>query len=115
MGDGKYTKFKICVDVASVIFVAYVIGLYVWAHITPDAPTESGHLPIPIIIALIDLIPCVLGAAWLLYRYGDTVEQRFPIVKSKWFLALLLLAALLGPTLTRIVNSLLEGKSWYQV
>jgi hypothetical protein len=80
--DRKEAKKK-WIDVVSVISVLYMVGAYVYDF---RLTSKTGSPSIWLILMLANTLPCAFGAVWLVFRYTDTIERKFPFVKSKWFL-----------------------------
>jgi hypothetical protein len=72
-------RFKLCIDIAAALCILYVPYCAIWAH---DNPVPTKPLPLPIIILIADILPCVFGLFWLLYRYMDTLTARFPFINT---------------------------------
>jgi hypothetical protein len=70
---------KYTVDFMAVIFLFYPAYFLVWGHYYYH-PSGWDHPQIQLILLLADLLPCVFGLVWLLYRYAEAIDRRFPFI-----------------------------------
>jgi hypothetical protein len=74
----KYKKLIICGDVASIIFVGYLVYFFVWAFMHPG---PSGKpMPLQLKLLLADILPCVFAGMWFCYRYATAWSDKYPLL-----------------------------------
>jgi hypothetical protein len=85
--EDKYRKLKIAIDVFSV----FSIFIYIISFINPHWPkdlsiiNEPGKMPIIGIIVLGNILPFIFSGIWLLFRYGEAIVKKFPVIENSNF------------------------------
>lgn len=101
------------IDLVAAVSILYMAGAFVWGYYFDiDAnlslrETES-HRPLYLWLMIADIIPCIAAFFWLLWKYQDTLDGRFQLLRKKWFLVLLVLAVLAIDT----IKHHMEGRPW---
>lgn len=84
----NYTKLKIGTDIASAVFVAYVIIILpLWCHYDPKFVDRDpgGNIPIQLKLLIADILPAAFGILWLLFRFGGNFVKKYPFIISPQF------------------------------
>lgn len=101
---------KKLLDLISLTSIAVFLGVVIWLAIWGEAPRAPGHLSIQSKIVLWDVAPCAFGVNWLIIRYANATEKRFPRLRGLLFyFALALLGIVVLERLFLIISKLAVG------
>jgi hypothetical protein len=82
----KNKKLKIAVDVLSVAFITFELSITsIWNHYHPSNRTIEGRITPDTKLLLAAFIPSLFGFLWLIFRYADRMNRRFPFFLKPTF------------------------------
>ena len=91
--NDRSLMYKRIIDFVSVIFLSYPFAAIVWAHYTLPfgmATSVKPHLALPILLIVLDILPCAFALVWLFSRY----QQILRVVRDKRFVPVFVLIVL---------------------
>jgi hypothetical protein len=105
MDRNKRAKLKICVDIASVIFVLTLIACAWWEYVAWERPHfRERALPVVDAIFFADGLPFLFGLSWIGFRYKNAFDQKVPVIFDWRVLITIILAAVGAPIALMILS-----------
>lgn len=99
MGNRRNIPFKICVDVASVVFIGLFFILIPWVFLENPPKPFLSWMSLPILLLFADGIPFLFGVIWLMFRYKEKMivfDQRHPFFSTTKFRLLVMFFAVIS-------------------
>jgi hypothetical protein len=103
--EPRHRKLKIGIDVlALILFLNMLIVIPVWSHYDPNGPTGKPDFHMKYILC--SAPPALFSWWWLLFRYVEVVDKKFPFILTPKFAGPFLLCI---PLMLFIIRKLLWG------